>query len=110
MGHPWVGGPYFKSATCQRTRKLQEELWPRALTPNKDSQRRAINQPPTGRLKAYDRDSDQLIDWECGNRDVATLRRLLEWLSRWDIELFCTDNLAAYRKEIMPPLPVVSKR
>jgi insertion element IS1 protein InsB len=59
--------------------------------------------------KAYDRASDRLIDWECGARDAATLKRLLERLSRWDILLFCTDDLAAYGKEITPHLHVVSK-
>ena len=46
--------------------------------------------------KAYRRETDELIDWECGGRDKETLSRLMERLSKWDVELFCTDNYAAY--------------
>ena len=50
--------------------------------------------------KAYRRETGELIDWECGGRDKETLSRLIERLSKWDIELFCTDNYAAYAEVI----------
>ena len=37
------------------------------------------------------------------------MKRLLERLEKWDIMLFCTDDLAAYGKEITQRLHVVSK-
>jgi insertion element IS1 protein InsB len=46
--------------------------------------------------KAYERGTDRLIDWECGERDRATLDRLLERLERWGVRLFCTDDYAPY--------------
>ena len=42
--------------------------------------------------KAYRRETGELIDWECGGRDKATLSKLMERLSRWQVEPFCTDN------------------
>lgn len=50
--------------------------------------------------KAYRRETGELIDWECGGRDKETLTRLIERLSKWDIELFCTDSYAAYAEVI----------
>ena len=35
--------------------------------------------------KAYRRETGELIDWECGGRDKATLSKLMERLSRWKI-------------------------
>jgi insertion element IS1 protein InsB len=32
--------------------------------------------------KAYDRMTKRLINWECGNRDEPTFRRLFERLTR----------------------------
>jgi hypothetical protein len=42
--------------------------------------------------KAYDREKDRLIDWECGGRDVATFRRLCARPERWKPRLYCTDD------------------
>ena len=42
--------------------------------------------------KAYRRETGELIDWECGGRDRKTLRKLLDRLSKWNVELYCTDN------------------
>ena len=50
--------------------------------------------------KAYCRDSKQLIDWECGDRDQATLDRLLERLRDWHVLLFCTDNYGPYESAL----------
>ena len=41
---------------------------------------------------AFDRSGQRLIDWECGNRDAATLNRLLERLKPWSVTLYCTDD------------------
>jgi insertion element IS1 protein InsB len=38
----------------------------------------------------------RLIDWECGDRDQATLERLLGRLEPWGVRLFCTDDYAPY--------------
>jgi insertion element IS1 protein InsB len=47
--------------------------------------------------KALERgDTDRLIDWECGDRDQATLERLLGRLEPWGVRLFCTDDYAPY--------------
>ena len=53
-----------------------------------------------GIWKAFCRDTDQLIDWKCGARDQATLRRLLDRLKDWNIWFFFTDNWKAYSLEI----------
>jgi insertion element IS1 protein InsB len=37
-----------------------------------------------------------LVDWECGDRDERTFRRLFERLSRWKVRLFCSDNYVVY--------------
>ena len=50
--------------------------------------------------KAYCRDTGQLIDWECGNRDQSTLARLMARLRRWSVWFFCTDNWKVYPREI----------
>ena len=50
--------------------------------------------------KAYCPDTGQLIDWECGDRDQATLDRLLKRLKDWRIRLFCTDNYQPYSSAI----------
>lgn len=42
--------------------------------------------------KAFERGTGRLIDWECGDRDQATLDRLLKRLERWGVRLFCTDD------------------
>ncbi len=46
--------------------------------------------------KALERATGRLIDWECGDRDEATLARLLARLERWGARLFCTDDWAPY--------------
>lgn len=51
--------------------------------------------------KAYRRETGELIDWECGGRDKGTLSKLMERLSRWKVELFCTDNWGVYPEVIV---------
>ena len=50
--------------------------------------------------KAYCRDTGQLIDWECGNRDQGTFAKLMERLRRWSVWFFCADEWSVYSKEI----------
>lgn len=50
--------------------------------------------------KAYRRETGELVDWECGARDKDTLSRLMNRLSGWEVELFCTDNWAVYSEVI----------
>ena len=45
---------------------------------------------------AFDRTGQRLVDWECGDRDAATLDRLLERLKRWNITLYGTDEFGPY--------------
>src|SRR5512135_1771930 len=46
--------------------------------------------------KAYCRNTGQLVDWECGDRDQNTLTRLLDRLKTWKVVLYCTDAYAPY--------------
>ena len=50
--------------------------------------------------KAYQRETDKIIDWECGARDKKTLQKLMDRLSKWNVELYCTDNWPVYEKVI----------
>ncbi len=36
------------------------------------------------------------MDWQCGGRDRATLKRLLKRLERWRARLYCADGWEAY--------------
>jgi insertion element IS1 protein InsB len=36
------------------------------------------------------------VDWECGGRDAATAKRLIERLQRWRARLYCADDYAVY--------------
>src|SRR3954464_6324372 len=38
----------------------------------------------------------RLVDWECGDRDERTFRRLFERLARWKVRLFCSDSYGVY--------------
>src|SRR3954462_10070799 len=42
---------------------------------------------------AFDRSGQRLVDWECGNRDAATLNRLLERLKPWSCTVQMTMRL-----------------
>lgn len=42
----------------------------------------------------------RLVDWECGDRDHLTLKRLLDRLDRWNPLFYCTDHYEAYAKLI----------
>ena len=51
-------------------------------------------------FKVYDSVSGRLVDWECGRRNTATLRRLLARLRHLNVRWFCTDNWRGYAQEI----------
>src|SRR5262249_12946302 len=42
--------------------------------------------------KALDRDTGQLLDWECGRRDKRTLKKMVDRLAQWDVKMYCTDQ------------------
>jgi insertion element IS1 protein InsB len=46
--------------------------------------------------KALERGTGRLIDWPCGDRERATLERLLGRLEPWGVRLLCTDDQAPY--------------
>ena len=59
--------------------------------------------------KALDRDTGQLLDWECGRRDKATLQKMVDRLAQWDVQLYCTDKWATYASVIPQDKLVQSK-
>jgi insertion element IS1 protein InsB len=59
--------------------------------------------------KALDRDTGQLLDWECGRRDKATLKKLVDRLAQWDVKLYCTDQWVTYASVIPQDKLVQSK-
>jgi IS1 family transposase len=59
--------------------------------------------------KAYCRDTNQLIDWECGGRDNATFARLYERLKRWNVKVYFSDRWGAYSDLIPPELLIQTK-
>jgi IS1 family transposase len=59
--------------------------------------------------KALDRDTGQLLDWECGRRDKATLKKIVDRLARWDVTMYCTDKWATYAS-IIPPDKLVQSQ
>ena len=59
--------------------------------------------------KALDRETGQLLDWECGRRDKATLKKMIDRLARWDVKVYCTDQWATYASVIPHDTLVQSK-
>jgi insertion element IS1 protein InsB len=59
--------------------------------------------------KARDRATGQLLDWECGRRDQATLKRLVDRLNQWAVTCYCTDHWKTYAAVIPAEKPVMSK-
>jgi IS1 family transposase len=50
--------------------------------------------------KAYCRDTGQLIDRECGDRDQRTFSKLMSRLRKWKVWRYCVDNRKVYPMEI----------
>ena len=59
--------------------------------------------------KALDRDTGQLLDWECGRRDKKTLTKMVDRLAQWDVTMYCTDRWATYASVIPQDKLVQSK-
>jgi insertion element IS1 protein InsB len=59
--------------------------------------------------KARDRDTGHLLDWECGRRDAATLKKLINRLAQWDVTFYCTDHWKTYASVIPTEKLVMSK-
>ena len=59
--------------------------------------------------KALDRDTGQLLDWECGRRDKTTLKKMVDRLAKWDVRLYGTDKWAIYAAVIPQDKLVQSK-
>ena len=49
---------------------------------------------------AFCRDTGQLVDWQCGNRDQATLDPLLARLTAWKACLYGTDAYVCYDRAV----------
>ena len=59
--------------------------------------------------KALDRDTGRLLDWECGRRDAATLKKLVDRLAPWEVTFYCADHWSVYAAVIPPERLVMSK-
>ena len=59
--------------------------------------------------KALDRDTGQLLDWECGRRDKKTLKKMVDRLAQWDVTMYCTDKWASYAS-IIPQAQLVQSK
>jgi insertion element IS1 protein InsB len=59
--------------------------------------------------KALARDTGQLLDWECGRRDKATLKKMVDRLTQWDVQLYCPDKWATSASVIPQEKLVQSK-
>jgi IS1 family transposase len=59
--------------------------------------------------KALDRDTGQLLDWECGWRDQKTLKKMIDRLVQWDVQMSCTDKWVTYAAIIPQDKLVQSK-
>jgi insertion element IS1 protein InsB len=59
--------------------------------------------------KALDRDPGHLLDWECGRRDAATLKKLVDRLAQWEVPFYGTDHWQVYAAVIPPESLVMSK-
>jgi len=59
--------------------------------------------------KALDQETGQLLDWECGRRDKRTLKKMVDRLAKWDVQLYCTDKWATYASVIPQDKLVQSK-
>jgi insertion element IS1 protein InsB len=49
------------------------------------------------------------VDWACGRRDAATLKRLVDRLALWGVTFYCPDNRAPYAAVIPQEKLVQSK-
>jgi insertion element IS1 protein InsB len=59
--------------------------------------------------KALDHETGQLLDWECGRRDKATLQKMVDRLAQWNVYMYCSDKWATYTSVIPQDKLVQSK-
>ena len=59
--------------------------------------------------KAYCRTTNELVDWECGDRSAKTLKRMLDRLHRLNVQIYFTDHWESYAELIPPELLVQTK-
>jgi insertion element IS1 protein InsB len=59
--------------------------------------------------KALDRNTGHLLDGECGRRDAATVKRLVNRLARWEVTCYCTDHWKSDASVIPAAQLVMSK-
>jgi insertion element IS1 protein InsB len=59
--------------------------------------------------KALDWETGQLLDWECGRRGKATVKKIVDRLAWWDVKVYGTDHWATYASVIPQDRLVQSK-
>jgi IS1 family transposase len=59
--------------------------------------------------KAYCRNTNQLIDWECGGRDTDTFAKLFDRILGWNARLYCADGWSVYR-EMIPAYALIQSK
>ncbi|MEM6339017.1 MAG: IS1 family transposase [Pseudomonadota bacterium] len=72
----------------------------------------ALSRKKTQKLwiwKVLDSVTGQLLERECGDRSAGTLKKLYERTKKWNVEFYCTDELAAYSKILLNDRLVMSK-
>ena len=57
-----------------------------------------------------DSDTGELLDWECGDRSGATLKRMLDRLVIWDVQFYCTDEWEAYASLLPAQKLIMTKK
>ena len=60
--------------------------------------------------KALCRDTGELIAWECGHRDKATLQKLIQRLEKWNVKVYYTADWHPYRAVIPKDKLVQTKK
>ena len=56
------------------------------------------------------RNTGKLVAWQCGNRDKATLKKLLKKLKGYVIDRYCSDKWDSYSKVIPKDKLIQSKK
>jgi insertion element IS1 protein InsB len=59
--------------------------------------------------KALDQETGRPLDWECGRRDQATVKKMVDRLASWDVNIYCTDQWGTYASVIPPDTLVQSE-
>jgi insertion element IS1 protein InsB len=59
--------------------------------------------------QALDPESGKLLDWECGGRDKPTLKKMVDRVAQFNVQVCCTDQLATSASVIPQEQLVQSK-